>query len=525
MKRPLALLLTLLLLAACGGGTPTASVATAPALAEVTATPAAGGGVTTPPGTTVAGGAPRTPVATVVTTPGVAGRATAGPTGTARATPPRRADNVTAVPNTSPDAAAALIEQAIGELLENYVDDLRSDVLYRTAYDGAVATLRASGKSPQPQTLNLTGDRRRDSGTFRTAYLALAGAAGPDINQSVLAYEAIGAVVDQIDECHTYFLEPEENRRAKAQNQGQENYTGIGVQINAALRPATIIRVYRGSPAEGAGLREGDQIIAVNGTDVSDLPVDQVSPLVRGPEGSQVRLTVRRPNEPAPRDFTITRATINVPVFFKEVRNGPNGEKIGYMELSSFSAQVTRTGVGDGVEKDIQAALEEFEREGVRYWILDLRNNPGGYVVTLSRVASRFIKDGKPVAYYVRANGDQDPINTDRRSYFTPQRPFAVLINGGSGSSSEAFAAAAQDYGFARTFGQTTSGCLAAGQSFDLADGSAINITVEKVVSPQKREINRVGVAPDEEIVRDPASLADPVYDGAVRWLLTRPQP
>ncbi len=515
MKRLVVVFLALLLLAACGGATSTAGIATPAVVREVTPTaaPAAGG-------TALPVSPARPPASTVATTPGVGARGTA----TARATPTRNARNVTAVPNTSPAAGAALIEQAIGNLLDHYVDPLQSNTLYTTAYDGAVGTLRESGATPQVQTLTLTGDRKKDAAAFKTAYSALAERAGGEINQSVLAYEAIKAVVTLIDECHTYFLDPAQSAQAKAQNQGQENYSGIGVQINGALTPATIIRVYPGSPAEKAGLREGDQVIAVDGKDVSSLPVDQVSPLVRGPEGTQVRLTIRRGTPTQQLDITATRATITVPVFSEKVIAGPNGEKIGYMELSSFSAQITRTGVGDGVEKDIQAALDTFAKQGVQYWILDLRNNPGGYVETLRRVTSRFINDNKPVAYYVRTNGKEEAINTDKRAYVTPQRPFAVLINGGSGSSSEAFAAAAQDYGFARLFGQTTSGCLAAGQSFDLADGSAINITVEKVVSPKKREINRVGITPDQEIVRDPASTADPVLEGAVKWVVTQPQ-
>jgi carboxyl-terminal processing protease len=216
---------------------------------------------------------------------------------------------------------------------------------------------------------------------------------------------------------------------------------------------------------------------------------------------------------------------VNVPNFERDILTGPNGEKIGYMALASFSATTTRTGVGDGVEKDVEAALEYFQQQGVQYWILDLRNNPGGYVETLRRVASRFIPNGQPVAYYVRANGQQEAINTDKSAYFTPQHPFAVLVNGGSASSSEAFSAAAQDYGFARLFGEKTAGCLAAAQSFDLADGSALSITVEKVVSPKKREINQVGITPDEVIQTDPASLADPVRDAAIKWLVAQPQP
>ena len=502
MKRTLALLFVLLLLVSCGTGS-TASVATA-VLSPATPTAAASAAPTPP----INAGAASTP---------------AGASGTA--TPARSAVNVTAVANTTPAAAAALIEQGIGEILDKYVDRLKPNDLYRAAYDGAVATLKASGLSPQAPPLNLTGDRNSDAATFKQAYLDLTQNLEANINQSIVAYEALQSVVASVNECHTYFLTPEQNKLAKAQEQGQTNYTGIGVLINATLRPPTIVKVYANSPAEKAGLRGGDQIIAVGDTDVSDLPVDQVGPLVRGPEGTQVRLTVRRRGEANLLPFTITRATVNVPNFEREILKGPNDEKIGYMALSSFSAQTSRTGVGDGVEKDIQAALEYFQQQGVQYWILDLRNNPGGYVETLRRVASRFIPNGQPVAYYVRADGQQEAINTDRSVYFTPQHPFAVLINDASASSSEAFAAAAQDYGFARLFGQKSSGCLAAAQSFDLADGSALSITVEKVVSPKKREINQVGVMPDQVVKSDPASLDDPVRDAAIEWLVSQPQP
>jgi carboxyl-terminal processing protease len=499
MKRSLVLLLTLLLLAACGTGTATVtgSIATMP---------------TTP--TTVAG---------TTGTPPVAGQATAP--ARSSATPARSAANVTAVANTTPAAAQALVEQALGTIFDRYVNDLDSKTIYGSAYNGAVETLRASGVTPQAQAPAFTGDRQADAAAFKAAYLALVQNAGPTINQSVVAYQAIGAVVAQIDECHTYFLTPEQNKQAKAASAGQENYSGIGVVMNQNVRPPTIVQVYKGSPAERAGLLAGDQIIRVGDTDVTNLPLEQVSPIVRGPEGSQVTLTIQRPGEPAPRPFTITRATITIPVFTKEVKTGPNGEKIGYMQLSSFSAQTTRTGVGDGVERDIQAALEEFESQGVQFWILDLRNNPGGYVETLRRVSSRFIRNGQPVAYYVENTGDEEAINTDRRAFFNPQHPFAVLINEGSGSSSEAFSAAAQDYGFGRLFGETTSGCLAAGQSIDLADGSAINVTVQKVVSPKKREINGVGVNPDQTVPNVPTTPNDETLDAAVGWLVAQPQP
>ncbi|MFN8514688.1 MAG: S41 family peptidase [Chloroflexia bacterium] len=184
-------------------------------------------------------------------------------------------------------------------------------------------------------------------------------------------------------------------------------------------------------------------------------------------------------------------------------------------ELSSFSATAGQL---------VRAALQEFEKAGVRYWILDLRDNGGGYVYILQQIAGNFIRDGQPVAYSIDRSGEQAEA-TNPSLYVSPQHPFAVLINAGSASASEAFAAAAQDYGFARTFGQTSSGCLAAALLFDLADGSALSVTVQKVVSPKKRQINGIGVKPDQEIPVDPMRADDATLQAAVAWLVVQPQP
>jgi carboxyl-terminal processing protease len=228
-----------------------------------------------------------------------------------------------------------------------------------------------------------------------------------------------------------------------------------------------------------------------------------------------VTLTIGRVGEAAPLVITLTRAEIQVPVFTTDVLPGPNGTKVGYMKLYSFST---------GAEVQVQAALEGFEKQGVTGWILDLRDNGGGYIDTLSQIASRFLDGRQPVAYEIERGGAEQPITTDPTQFFTPQHPFAILINGGSASASEALASAAADYGFARLFGQTTSGCLAGATSYRLADGSAMQITIWKIVSPQRREINRVGQLPDQEIQPDPAGVTDPVLEAAVAWLATQPQ-
>jgi carboxyl-terminal processing protease len=517
-KRLLGLLLALSLLTACAGSatTPTpipatsapTAAATATTAAPVPPTPSAAAAASVAPASaTATTGVPRTPAntATRATTP--PGSPAARATVTSAARPANTGGNT---PNTTPAAGAALIDQAVGILLDSYVDQLQSSDLFQAAYTGAVATLRASGKTPQPQPPALTGDRKADSAAFKTAYLALAGNAGGDINQTILAYEAIRAIAEQVNECHTAFLDPEQYRSVTAGLSGTNTYGGIGVTIRTQTRPVTIGDIFPDTPAAQSGLRPGDAILKVDNTDVSDLSADAISPLVRGTAGTQVTLTVQRPGETATRSFTITRAEITVPVFTTDELAGPNGTKVGYMKLYSFST---------GTDLQIQKALEKFEQDGMTGWVLDLRDNGGGYIDTLSKIASRFLKNGEPVAYRIERGGAEEPIGTDPSLYYTPQHPFAILINGGSASASEALSSAAADYGFARLFGQKTAGCLAGATNYRLADGSALQVTIWKIVSPQHREINRSGQPPAQEIQPDPTGATDPVLDAAKQWL------
>jgi C-terminal processing protease CtpA/Prc len=260
----------------------------------------------------------------------------------------------------APDAAAALVSQAIDLLLSHYVEPLNPADLYSTAYGSVVKNLQALGKAGQATAPTFTSSAQQDAATFKQAYVALMQGAGPDINQTIAAYNAIQAVVAQIDECHTYFMDPQQYKLYQQTNSGQpQTYAGIGVEISLNSRPATITKVFAGSPAQAAGLRPGDKILAVDGKDVSNMPAEQISPLVRGQPGTKVTLTIQRPGESAPRDFTVTRANISVPNFTSQVIDGPNGTKIGYMQLSSFYA---------GAEKDMQNALNGFKQQGVTGW-------------------------------------------------------------------------------------------------------------------------------------------------------------
>ena len=422
----------------------------------------------------------------------------------------------TSRPAATAEAGAALVEQAVSLLLDRYVEPLDSAALYGAAYRGAADALQAVGQAPQGQQSDFTGDPRRDTELFREAYLKLARGTGAGLDQTGLAYRAIRSATAEIDECHTNFLTPEQFRQLTAGLEGRAEYAGIGVSIRPGTRPVVVGEVFSGTPAARAGLRPGDALVAVDGTDVTALSADQIAQLVRGPAETRVMLTIRRPGEPDERRVTLTRARVAIPVLTSRLIEGPGGDKVGYVRLYSFST---------GADAQLQEALERFAREGVTGWVLDLRDNGGGYIDTLAKIAGRFIAGDKPVAYQIERGGEVAPIPTQGDLFFTPQRPLAVLINAGSASSSEALAAALADYEGARLFGGTTAGCLATATTFPLADGSALQITIEKTVSPARREINRVGQPPDEAVAPNPAGPGDEVLDAALRWLVgQRPQ-
>lgn len=402
-------------------------------------------------------------------------------------------------------AGEALVEQAVTLLLAHYVAPLASGALYRAAYGGAVAARRAAGAAPAAQALAFTDDPTADAARFRPAYLALA---TPATDQAALAHAAIRALVAALHECHTRFLLPDEQGTYAALFQ-RADYAGLGVLIRTRQPPFVIGEVFPDSPAAQAGLRPEDTIARLDGREPADLASDLGGPLARGPAGRPVTLTVRRPGEAAAREIPLAYARLRMPVVSARLVPGPDGAPIGYLKLYAVAVDA---------DQDVQRALEDFARQGAAGWVLDVRNNPGGAIDTMARIASRFVPDERPLLRASARGGVERDLRSDPRLAFAPARPLAILINGGTGSAAEMLAAGLQDAGAGRLFGQVTVGCVAIADVFDLADGSALAITTRAVVSPRRRPLNGVGVAPDEVVPADPSGAADPALAAALRW-------
>jgi carboxyl-terminal processing protease len=318
-------------------------------------------------------------------------------------------------------------------------------------------------------------------------------------------YGAIRGMLESLDDPYTAFTDPEVT--SILQEDATGNFEGIGAYVEQAQEGGVyIIRVFDEGPADRAGLQAGDIVLAVDGEDVTEKPLNESLLLIRGEAGSEVTLTVFREGEDEPLDITIERGRIEIPTVEYELLEGD----IGYVALIEFNQQATPR---------LQAAVEDLLDQGADSLILDLRDNPGGLRSEAISVADLFIEDGimmiqRDVDGNVREfTGSSGDLGEDI--------PMVVLINGNSASASEIVAAAFRDYERAELIGETTFGKGSVQGLYDLSDGSQLRVTIANFYSPDDIEINEVGISPtiDIEDERDPQEDFDAILAGAIDYL------
>jgi carboxyl-terminal processing protease len=307
----------------------------------------------------------------------------------------------------------------------------------------------------------------------------------PAVQPRQMTYGAIDGMVSSLgDTGHSRFLSPEMVQAEQNFNQGQ--FEGIGVYVQMKDGHLVIVAPIDGSPAQQAGLQAGEIILAVEGTNTADLPMDQVVGMIMGPAGTSVTLTVLNPDTGQTRDVTVTRARIDVQnVIWHQLP----GTQVAHLRIVAFS---------QGVTDDLKKALAEIRRQGLEGIILDLRSNPGGLLDEAVGTASQFLAGGN-VLLVKDAQGNTTPVPVQGGGVMT-DIPLVVLINQGSASASEIVSGALQDAGRARLVGQTTFGTGTVLNQFDLSDGSALLLATEEWLTPEGRVIWHQGIAPDVEV-------------------------
>ncbi|MBX3048958.1 MAG: S41 family peptidase [Anaerolineales bacterium] len=319
---------------------------------------------------------------------------------------------------------------------------------------------------------------------------------------------SLRSMVEALGDPHTAYMDPDQLRQSNISLDGE--YEGIGAYVDTTTEYVTIVTPISGSPAEAAGLRPGDQVLAVDGTDMTGIPGDAVIGYILGPEGTRVTLTIRREGEPT-FDVTIVRAHISIPSVEGEMLD----EGIAYIQLNTFGANTDR---------EMRAILEDLLAQNPKGLILDLRNNGGGYLNTAVSLTSEFLKEGI-VLIEEYGNGERDQYNVLSGGLAT-EIPMVVLVNNGSASASEILAGALQDYGRAPLVGETTFGKGSVQTPATLSNGEgALRITIAHWLTSKDRLIHGVGLEPDYVVAlteEDFAQDLDPQLDKAIELINER---
>lgn len=321
-----------------------------------------------------------------------------------------------------------------------------------------------------------------------------------------LFYGAMTGLAQSLGDPYTTYFEPKVAQEFQESLQGK--FEGIGAEIGLKEDILQIIAPLPETPAERAGLLAGDVLVKINHDDTVGMTVEKAVSLIRGPKGTSVTLSVLRPSQKKPPfDVTITRDVIRI----KSVRSKMLPGQLAVIEVTNFN--------GDTSEA-FQGAVREVLRKDPKGLILDLRNDPGGFLDTAIDVASYWVGEQPVVKERRQGKIIQELKGTNRA--ILDATPTIVLVNQGSASASEIVAGALQDYGKARLVGTKTFGKGSVQDYQLLSDGSAVKITIAEWLTPKERTINKTGLTPDVTVERTPEDYEakrDPQLDRAVELL------
>lgn len=271
-------------------------------------------------------------------------------------------------------------------------------------------------------------------------------------------------------------------------------YDGIGVSITADEEDNTIeiVSVMQGTPAEAAGLKVGDKILKIDGAQYNGEQIDEASRVMRGLDGTTVDIEVRRASTDVVETMTVERKHIET----DSVTSKMLDENIGYIAISQFI---------DKTDDDFKAEFDALKAEGMTSLVLDLRNNPGGYVESAVAIASNFVESGKTVAYTLNKAGDRVDYTAEGD---TTEIPIAILINGNSASASELLTGCLKDYGLAYVIGEQSFGKGIVQSVYTFSNESVLSVTTDRYYTPNGVCIHGSGIAPDEVIPMDEEKYA-----------------
>jgi carboxyl-terminal processing protease len=306
-----------------------------------------------------------------------------------------------------------------------------------------------------------------------------------------MVYGAIKGLVSSLGDPYSFFMDPEEAKMFLEDMQG--SFEGIGAEVGIRDGILTVIAPLEGMPAQKAGLEAGDKIIKIENTLTADLTLTEAVRLIRGPKGTPVTLTIIRDSQS--KEVTITRAKIDIPSVKWEMKQG----NIAYIDLDQFDRDTP---------KEFSRVAKEVIKSQAKGIILDLRNNPGGYLDVAVDVAGWFLSSGDIVAIEDFGNGKKVEHRCFGKSRLKDY-PLVVLVNKGSASGSEILAGALRDHRGVKLIGERTFGKGSVQELEELKDSSSLRISIARWLTPKGTLIEKKGLEPDISVSDPEAQIQE----------------
>ena len=331
-----------------------------------------------------------------------------------------------------------------------------------------------------------------------------------------LKYGAIEGMVAALDDPYTMYLPPEENKSANEDLAG--SFAGVGISLGYKDKTLAVMSPLAKTPADRAGIMAGDLILKIVdkknnvNKDTTGISLNEALKLIRGDKGTDVTLTLYREGKTGTFDVTLTRDNIEVPGLELEWKES-NGKKVAWIKFYKFSEQVFDEW------KEVVNKIKTEKGSNYGGIVLDLRNNPGGYLQASVDVASDFLTDGV-VVKQESSSGITDTYTVDKTKGTLASDKMVVLINGGSASASEILAGALKDHNRAKLVGEKSFGKGTVQTTQEFKDGSGLHITIAKWLLPSGKNIHKEGISPDVEVKSGDDPKVDVQLDKAIEELL-----
>lgn len=328
---------------------------------------------------------------------------------------------------------------------------------------------------------------------------------GEQIDDQKLLYGALSGIVSALKDPYSVFFDPETTKKFNDELAG--TFQGIGAEIGMKKDLIVVVAPLPNSPAERAGIHAGDVLLAIDDKETGGMSTDAAVSLIRGKKGTVVKLTIYREGLKEPKEIAITRDDIKM-----EAVTWKLTDRIAYIKIAHFNADTTPM---------FGRALKELLPQNPKGLIVDLRNDPGGYLDSAVEVTSEWVPKGSLIVVQHSSDTEEEQFTSEKNPRLE-HMPTVVLINGGSASASEIMSGALQDYGKATLVGEKTFGKGSVQNYEPLRDGSSIKITIAEWLTPKRRMINKQGIEPDIKVERtreDYEANRDPQLDRAMSIL------